>query len=264
MLTLVYDVIREEEKAIIREAERMGLPLRAWRPTVLDVEECHAGVHLVRTISHLKASVVAGFLEGCGALVINPHTVLNVTWNKALTLRVLANRGIPIPRTRLLVDNGQGIHVDGEVVVKPVSGSWGRRVSLVKTGEEMATLLRHSEGPLLVQERVGDGTDIRIIVISGEVVGGMLRRPTAGDWRSNVARNGVAVKYEVGDELAEMAVKAVESVGAFYAGVDVLVDDGRFVVNEVNGIPEFKAFHRATGVNVARKLLAAIAEARKK
>ncbi|MEM1598120.1 MAG: RimK family alpha-L-glutamate ligase, partial [Pyrobaculum sp.] len=55
-------------------------------------------------------------------------------------------------------------------------------------------------------------------------------------------------------QLEDLAVKAAKAVGAFYAGVDILIGDGHYV-NEVNGIPEFKALSKTTGIDVAEQLL---------
>jgi glutathione synthase/RimK-type ligase-like ATP-grasp enzyme len=49
-----------------------------------------------------------------------------------------------------------------------------------------------------------------------------------------------------------LAVRAANMVGADYAGVDLLPSrDGRIFVLEVNGIPGWEGFQRATGIDVA-------------
>ena len=51
---------------------------------------------------------------------------------------------------------------------------------------------------------------------------------------------------------ANLAVKAAKSVGAEYAGVDLLpANDGTVYVLEVNGIPGWQGLHEATGTDVA-------------
>ena len=54
------------------------------------------------------------------------------------------------------------------------------------------------------------------------------------------------------DEWAQLAVRAAALVGADYAGVDLLpARDGRIFVLEVNGIPGWEGFQKATGIDVA-------------
>ena len=47
-------------------------------------------------------------------------------------------------------------------------------------------------------------------------------------------------------------MRAASAVGADYAGVDLLPSrDGRVFVLEVNGIPGWEGFQKATGIDVA-------------
>ena len=51
-------------------------------------------------------------------------------------------------------------------------------------------------------------------------------------------------------------MRAVDAVAADYAGVDLLrAEDGRDYVLEVNGIPGWQGFERATGVDVAAAIV---------
>lgn len=259
-MTLLYDVVREEEKALLKAAERLGMPLRPLRVgDVLTVEGWEPDVYLVRTLSHNRGIVAAAAVEAAGGLAINSSTALMTCWNKAVTLARLRAAGLPTPRTEVLFGRAEATF-RGPAIVKAVSGSWGRKVALVSSGEELGLLLRTADDDsvLLLQEKVGDGTDIRAFVVEGQVVAAMRRVPPRGEWRSNAARGGSAHPQAVDPQLAELAVKAAEAVGAFYAGVDILVGDG-YYVNEVNGISEFKALQRATGVDVAEVLIAAVA-----
>jgi len=73
-----------------------------------------------------------------------------------------------------------------------------------------------------------------------------------------VARGGYAMPVKVSDELSEYAIKAAEAVKAFYAGVDLLIGKDGYYISEVNGIPEFKAVSRVSGVRVGFELAKAI------
>jgi len=85
-----------------------------------------------------------------------------------------------------------------------------------------------------------------------KVLGAIERRAPDGEWRTNVAIGGSATPFELPDEWAQLAVRAANVVGADYAGVDLLPSrDGRIFVLEVNGIPGWEGFQRATGIDVA-------------
>jgi glutathione synthase/RimK-type ligase-like ATP-grasp enzyme len=58
------------------------------------------------------------------------------------------------------------------------------------------------------------------------------------------------------DELQEIALRATRTLGADYAGVDVLpLEGGGYAVIEVNGIPGWRGLKAATGVDAAEHLV---------
>ncbi|WP_243680922.1 hypothetical protein [Vulcanisaeta souniana] len=134
-------------------------------------------------------------------------------------------------------------------------------MSLANNNDELTLLLRHkSLGDAysrisMVQPFIGDGTDYRVFVIGDEVVASMVRKPSPGDWRSNVARGGIARAIKLDGDAYETAIKAVKALDLDYAGVDLLhSNEHGYLVNEVNAIPEFKGLMNATGINIARKI----------
>ncbi len=255
MVTLVYDVLREEEKMLIKAAERLGVKLElAQVGEAVEVEGWRQDVYLIRTLSHNKGITTAAIIEGNGGVAVNSFCALVTSWNKAATHAKLRGAGLPVPKTAILFGDAD-VKVGGKAIVKTVSGSWGRKVALVSTPEELKLLLKSSEGDvLMLQEMVGTGEDIRVFVVDGRAVAAMRRIPPEGDWRSNAARGGKTLPQPIDGELEELAVKAAEAVGARYAGVDLLIGD-RLYVNEVNGIPEFKALVKTTGIDVAMHII---------
>jgi lysine biosynthesis enzyme LysX len=256
MVTLVYDVLREEEKMLIKAAERLGVRLElAQVGEAVEVEGWRQQeVYLIRTLSHNRGITTAAIIEGNGGIAVNSFCALVTSWNKAATHAKLKGVGLPVPKTAILFGEAD-VEIRGRAIVKTVSGSWGRKVALVSTPEELKLLLKSAEGDvLMLQEMVGTGEDIRVFVVGGRAVAAMRRIPPEGDWRSNAARGGKTIPQPIDGELEELAVKAAEAVGAHYAGVDVLVGD-KLYINEVNGIPEFKALVKTTSIDVAAHII---------
>jgi len=255
MVTLVYDVLREEEKMLMKAAEKLGVRLElAQVGEAVEAEGWRQDVYLIRTLSHNRGIITAAVVEGNGGVAVNSYCALTVSWNKAVTHARLKGASLPVPKTTILFGEAN-VEVRDRAIVKTVSGSWGRKVALVSTPEELRLLLKSAEGEvLMLQEMVGTGEDIRVFVVGGRAVAAMRRIPPEGDWRSNAARGGKTIPQPIDGELEELAVKAAEAVGAHYAGVDILIGDGLYV-NEVNGIPEFKALVKTTGVDVASHII---------
>lgn len=264
MVAIVYDVIREEEKMLIKAAERMGIQLRFVKVgEAMDINGWEPDVYLIRTLSHNKGIIAAAVVEGNGGISVNSSVAIATSWNKAVSLAKLKRAGLPIPKTTVLFGETD-IEIGKRSIVKTVSGSWGRKVALVSTPEELKLLLRSAEGEvLMLQEMIGTGEDIRIFVVGDRAVAAMRRIPPEGDWRSNAARGGKTLPQDIDGELEELAIKAAKAVGAFYAGVDILIGD-RLYVNEVNGIPEFKALTKTTGVDIASHIVQMLLELKKR
>ena len=107
--------------------------------------------------------------------------------------------------------------------------------------------------------------DIRAIVVGGKVLGAMYRVSIGDEWRTNIALGGKPVQRKLDSELEEMTIKAAESVKGDFISVDILEDSsGVLYVNEVNGVPEFKGFMEATGIDVASELVKFLIEVSKR
>jgi RimK family alpha-L-glutamate ligase len=127
------------------------------------------------------------------------------------------------------------------------------RVNEPEVARRIVRSLEQTRTVFYVQKAIDHGgRDIRVFVVGGAVLGAIERRAPDGEWRTNVAIGGLATPFELPDEWAQLAVRAANVVGADYAGVDLLPSrDGRIFVLEVNGIPGWEGFQRATGIDVA-------------
>ncbi|HEX3727657.1 MAG TPA: hypothetical protein VHV08_15490, partial [Pirellulales bacterium] len=83
-----------------------------------------------------------------------------------------------------------------------------------------------------------------------------IRRRNPADWRTNVSRGAQAEAVELTAEMAELARRAAEAIGAPVAGVDLLPGrDGQLYTIEVNAVPGWQALSRTLHVDVARAVL---------
>ena len=276
-IVVVYDYLRLDEKLILEELKSRSIRFVTVNADnlIFDVEafvNCSCPIEgslaLLRSVSHTRNTVLAYTLEEAGLRVVNPYMSLTIGNNKFFTLIKLAKAGLPVPRTYLAFneDKAREAHKllgGSRVVVKPISGSWGRMVSLVNSVSELDLLLRHRskmENPIMkihmLQEYIEKPQrDIRVIVVDGEAVAGIYRYAPSCEWRTNTARGGIAKPVDMNPELQEICVKACEVLGAYYAGVDVVESKDGYKILEVNVVPEFKNVARVTGVNIAGKIV---------
>ena len=115
--------------------------------------------------------------------------------NKRLTARVLAAAGLRVPESRTATFDAvdeEFLAAYDEIVVKPAEGEQGRGVTVgVRDGEALARardVALQEDHTVLLEECV-DGTDLRVVVIAGEVVAAAVRHPArvVGDGRASIA-----------------------------------------------------------------------------
>lgn len=265
---LIFDVPRFEEKLIVSALKMIGLNLKLTnvKYSPLTWDEAPAPLSLIRTISMQRAVYSASLREAVGVKTINCYHAILIAGDKILTLSELKKHGISFPKS-LVAFNPEAAEKAGEIfgyplVDKPPIGSWGRLVTLVKDHQAFKTVIEHRElfqsqviKTHLIQRYVNGGNrDLRVLVLGEEALGGMRRIAGSDEWRSNVARGGRVEAIKLNEELMDLALKVAKVVGGEFIGIDFFEEDGSYLVNEVNGVPEFKGFMEATRINVPGKL----------
>ncbi|MCX8186665.1 MAG: RimK family alpha-L-glutamate ligase [Sulfolobales archaeon] len=266
---LAVDIIRSEEKLIIEAFKDIGVDVMIVKVDgellpLVDGTTLNGSLVVVRPISAFNAIYSAVAFESLGAFTVNSSRTLYLCNDKILTYGCLVREGLRIPKTYIALSSTSlqslGNRLNFPLIDKPPIGSWGRLVSYIRDSVDLKMISEHRDymGPIIkthvVQEVIGLGKDLRCLVIGDEVLGCMMRVASGDEWRSNVALGGRVENYPVNSEVEELAIKASKAVGAEFAGVDLLIGDG-YYVNEVNGVPEFKGFMKATGVKVHERLV---------
>jgi glutathione synthase len=127
------------------------------------------------------------------------------------------------------------------MVIKPLQRFGGEGVIKVSTKdqENLNSLINYyvkgyenypAREPIMVQEFmeiVKEEGDIRILLLNGEILGAMRRKPKKGDFRTNVHAGGHVFKHEVTDREKEIC-RAIKNRlikdGLYFVGIDVIGD----------------------------------------
>ena len=222
-------------------------------------------------IPRIGASVTAQ-----GAAVINGFEMMNVfttvrsealllSRNKLRSLQKLARCGVDIPKT-FFITPGQDIKamIDSlgglPVVIKLLEGTHGAGVILAESRENLQATIEafhRLKGTILVQEyiREAQGSDIRAIVVAGEIVATMKRQAREGEFRSNLHRGATAERAILTAEEESIIKDAVRVMGLDVAGVDILRSSRGPLVMEVNASPGLEGIETATGIDVSGKII---------
>jgi [lysine-biosynthesis-protein LysW]---L-2-aminoadipate ligase len=270
---VLFSTIRYEERRLLSELDRRGIQAVRLDPRILsfgaeDTGRFRDRAVLNREISSQRAALAAESLEAFGARPINDASSTRVCGNKWSTYLRLKQCGVPTPTTLLAPSPEAGMKAIESLgypaVIKPLSASWGNRVSLITDRHAADAVLEHCAAmssavarTVIVQEAIRPGApDMRGIVVDGVCLGVVTR--SGGDWRNNVARGATVEQLAPSEEIYGLCVRAAAAVGARIAGVDLVESvDGDFMVLEVNSRVEFQGFEGATGVDVAAKIVEA-------
>lgn len=273
-LSILFDRLRWEEKALKREAEKMDCKasLVDAKGLVLEVSNPRrrnalGDLALQRCISHYRALYLTKIIENMGLEVVNSSMVTESCGNKLVTTLLLAKAGIPTPKTYVALTPetvAQAAESLGfPVVMKPMTGSWGRMVSIARDQEALQSIVElreelpnPAEHLYYLQEFVRrPPRDIRAVVAGEEIAACVYRYAPKGDWRTNVARGGISKSFKPDEELQELIHRASKAVGGGILGVDAMESRGGYLVHEVNNTVEFKGAQSATEGSIPRKII---------
>ncbi|MBN2150282.1 MAG: RimK family alpha-L-glutamate ligase [Candidatus Lokiarchaeota archaeon] len=246
-------------------------------------------VFLQRSISMTRAVYTSFIIESYGYRVVSSHDTLAITEDKLVMTSHLKRNKVPTPRTMVAFTKEtalDAIHDLGyPVIIKPISGSWGRLVAMLENDRAATAVLEdreelgsvyhkifylqgfvHKPGRSVDQYIDGDkvGRDIRAFVIGDEVASAMYRYEVPNDFRSNVTLGGKAEAYHITPELEEVSLKAARAVKGEIVGVDLMETDKGLVVVEVNGSPQFQGIMKSTGINIPKRILEYVISTTKK
>lgn len=129
----------------------------------------------------------------------------------------------------------------GAMIVKPLQRYGGEGVIKVSVQdrENLHSLIHYyvrayrsypEREPIMVQEYLdvvqGEG-DVRILLLNGEIIGAMRRKPRKGEFRTNIHAGARAYRHEVTPEEREICAALKDRLvqdGLFFVGVDVIGD----------------------------------------
>lgn len=146
------------------------------------------------------------------------------------------------------------------VIIKLLEGTQGLGVVLTETRKAAKSVIEAFSGlktSILIQEFIKEagGSDIRVFIVDGKIVGSMKRTGAEGDFRSNIHRGGSAAVIKLTPKEKRAALKASESMGLSIAGVDLLQSSRGPLILEVNSSPGLQGIEKATGVDIAGKIV---------
>lgn len=210
------------------------------------------------------SSIIKQF-QLAGFPVVNGYIGVFRTKNKIRTLQMLNHFGIPVPKTHVVAEPEFLSDVTRDftfpVIIKTIFGTHGTGVFIAESMRSLSPIVEYltkrEHGPVKVQEYIAEaqGKDIRIFVCGKRIVAAMERSAKEGEFRANFHKGGSVLEAILSKEEKDLALKATATLGLDIAGVDILRTKTGPKIIEVNSNPGLEGISKASGINVAEKLV---------
>jgi len=143
-------------------------------------------------------------------------------------------------------------------IMKPNLGSKGNGVSLIKDENDLSKILDTKN--FVFQNFIENKGDYRVFVVGGVCLGAIKRSSSDGSFLNNVSKGGTATNVldeQILDALKNIATPIVSVFNLDMCGVDIIYDENKkeYKFLEVNTVPQFLGFEKATNFNVAREII---------
>lgn len=222
----------------------------------------------VLLLTHKKYDIDGMFdlIANDGIRVFNTPSAIEKCGNKWLTYKALQEANIPQMPTYenyneakengLLETDENGDKLLKKVVVKELHGSFGEQVYLSSYLSDLKRLisdLKSTNKQFLLQEfcETTKNRGGRITCIGGKFVASYYKETKDGDFRVNLQKGAIGVKWQPTKEFIEVAEKTAQALGCDYCGIDFMF--GEFdtpIVCEVNSMAAFSAMEKINEMDI--------------
>lgn len=201
-------------------------------------------------------------LEARGIPVHSPPAAIATAVDRIAMTRVLAEAGIPIPRT-LITRSAEAatdfVRATTSAILKPIFTSKARGMERLSATDRdgaqsaIARALAGSDEPLYLQEQVEavGGADFGIAILGGRMIGGYRRVAPEGAWITTIAQGGRYAPLELTSEIEELALRAAAPFGLTFTGVDIVPTRAGPRVYEVSAFGGFRGLWETARVDAA-------------
>lgn len=276
-VAIVSDRVGWEERLLIESAPALGLQVEWANDESLCLGHADApsinayDALVIRSRSYTRGGLLATLAESAGIAALNSARAIHACENKLQLRAVLREAGVPVTDFRLVLSRRDFERALAElrvpVVLKPVFGGMGKRVTLIRDADTAQSVydyvedLGHGfEQACLVEPYLDGGTSVRCFVVGRELIAAAEFQSAGGDWRSNAALGSQSRALAHDPEVVKAVDGVVDRLGAGIYGIDLFRTPRGPVVNEVNHAPAFKALATATGVDVPASIVRYVQE----
>lgn len=273
-----YEILR-----FLEAANKKNIDLKVFHPTEFDLlltQDNHESIVLngkptpapdfvIPRRGHLATyfslSIIRQ-LQYLGSFCCNTPDSIEIVNDKLHMHQVLVHHSFPTPETMLLkfpIDvNFVKKEIGFPLIIKNICGEEGSGVFLCESENDFLNLVssiqkNKNDTDIIAQKYISNsyGTDLRVFVVGGEVVG-CIKRCSTSSFKANYSLGGHIESHELTSEIEKLSIQTANLVNLNLAGIDLLFgENNKLLVCEANSAPGFKGLEETTGKIIAEKIL---------
>lgn len=187
--------------------------------------------------------------EKLGIRCFNSSYVCKIGNDKWEMYRDFSQASIPVMYT-------QSSKLPFPFVMKPKDGHGGKDVYLVKNAQEFERISTELNSDFIYQMPASEkGRDIRVYVVGDTILTAMERKAAddSDEFRANFSLGGSAVEHALTDDELKLAAKVANHIKADFAGIDLIYNNGKPVVNEVEDAVGTRMLYANTDIDAVEE-----------
>jgi ribosomal protein S6--L-glutamate ligase len=206
---------------------------------------------------------VMRFLDLLGVRKPYSSDAVLIAHDKFITLERLAYSGINVPETYLTGSKNIAKEIIRKgrlpMMIKLLSGYGGQGVMIMESKEAAESTIETMQTlrqQILIEKFLKNpGEDIRGTLAGDEIIASYKRVAASGELRANIHAGGRGEAYTLTPEMEETCFRSAKAIGARICAVDMIESKGKPSVLEVNINPGIQGIEKATGINVAKRMI---------
>ena len=266
---LMAAAIAQGHEAVVIDHLQCNLVLEKGKPGIIYKGERLEGFDAIiprigASVTFYGTAVVRQFEMMKVRTAIDSQAIVR-SRDKLRSMQILSRAGVGMPKTAF-TNYSEDVpamisQVGGApVIIKLLEGTQGLGVVLAesaKAAQSVIEAFHNLKARIIVQEFIAEskGADLRAFVVDGEVVGAMKRQGKEGEFRSNLHRGGSGTLVKLTRAEKAAALLATKALGLGVAGVDMLQSKRGPLVLEVNSSPGLEGIEKATGQDIAGRII---------
>lgn len=146
-------------------------------------------------------------------------------------------------------------------IAKKLISSTGKDVFLVRSEKDLPPFYDHPQ-KYIFQPFIPNTCDFRVFIVGKKVLGIIRReRVKPEEFRNNISQGGKATALTMDDrcfsKLSRLALEVIKIFKLDIGGVDIILNNETNTLHfmEINSIPDWEGFQKATKVNVAQEII---------